>query len=140
MAGRDMAKKDDKHKQYKTRPELEAVEPRLLFSAGLEGVLAATQLETPPDDYQQTVVEQTLDQGSLQSTEASSADVRLELIFVDTDVPEYQTLLSDLLTYPDESTRYEVFELDNTQDGLDADLRRTERFRQRQRRAHPVAW
>ncbi|HUT40604.1 MAG TPA: DUF4347 domain-containing protein, partial [Gammaproteobacteria bacterium] len=118
MAGRDMAKKDDKDKKYKTRPELEAVEPRLLFSAGLEGVLAATQLETPPDDYQQTVIEQTLDQGSLQSTEASIADARLELIFVDTDVPEYQTLLSDLLTYPDETTRYEVFELDNTQDGL----------------------
>ena len=44
--------------------------------------------------------------------------MRLELIFVDTDVPEYQALLSDLLTYPDESTRYEVFELDNTGDGL----------------------
>ncbi|MGB5539518.1 MAG: DUF2341 domain-containing protein [Gammaproteobacteria bacterium] len=113
-----MAKKDDKDKKYKPRPELEAVEPRLLFSAGLEGVLAATQLETPPDDYPQTVIEQTLDQGSLQTTEASSADVRLELVFVDTDVPEYQTLLSDLLTYPDEGTRYEVFELDNTQDGL----------------------
>ena len=119
MAGRDMAKKDYKHKQYKTRPELEPVEPRLLFPAGLEGVLAATQLETPPDDYSPTVLEQTLDQSALQGTEASTADTRVELIFVDTDVPKYQTLLSDLLTYPDETSRYEVFELDNTRDGLD---------------------
>jgi len=113
-----MAKQDDHFKKYQVRPELEAVELRLLFSAGLEGVLAAGQLEIPPDALQQTVLEQTLDQGASQGTEASGADVRVELIFVDTDTPEYQSLLSDLLSYPDDSTRYQVFELDNSQDGI----------------------
>ena len=113
-----MAKKDKQNKRYKNKAELEAVEPRLLFSAGLEGVLAAEQLEAPADDYNQKVVEQNIDSGSTEGSEATAADVRVELIFVDTDTPEYQTLLSDLLTYPDDSTTYQVFELDNTQDGI----------------------
>jgi hypothetical protein len=114
-----MAKKNKPDKKYKGNHELESVEPRLLFSAGLEGVLAAEQLEKPPDDYNQSVVEQTIDRGSAETTEASAADVRTELIFVDTDTPEYQKLLSDLLTYPVDNTSYQVFELDNTRDGID---------------------
>ncbi len=66
-----MSKKDKQDKKYKSNHELESVEPRLLFSAGLEGVLAAEQLETPPDDYSPSVVEQTIDSHSTESTEAS---------------------------------------------------------------------
>ncbi|MEA2093631.1 MAG: DUF4347 domain-containing protein [Pseudomonadota bacterium] len=112
-----MSKKNEQDKKFVGSHELESVEPRLLFSAGLEGVLAADQLQTLPDDYNQSVVELTIDQSSMESAEVSAADVRVELIFVDTDTPEYKTLLSDLLTYPDDTT-YQVFELDNTQDGI----------------------
>ena len=113
-----MAKKDKYKKRYKIKPELEAVEPRLLFSAGLEGVLAAEHVQAPADDYSQAVVEQGNAGGRPETSEAAASETRVELIFVDTDTPEYQTLLSDLLTYPDDSTIYQVFELDNSQDGI----------------------
>ncbi len=113
-----MAKKDKYKKRYKNKAELEAVEPRLLFSAGLEGVLAAEHVQAPADDYSQAVVEQGNAGSTADTREAAASDVRVELIFVDTDTPEYQTLLSDLLTYPDDATRYQVFELDNSQDGI----------------------
>ncbi len=118
VLGKEMAKKDKQKKRYKSKPLLEAVEPRLLFSAGLEGVLAAEHVQAPADDYSQAVVEQGNASSTPETSEFSDADVRVELIFVDTDTPEYQKLLSDLLVYPDNTTTYQVFELDNTQDGI----------------------
>ena len=109
-----------KDKKRKIPAVFEQMEPRLLFSAGLEGVLAADQLEAPTDVYTQTVLEQRLDRDSAETpaAETPAAEVRIELVFVDTDTPEYKTLLSDLLTYPDDTTTYQVFELDNTRDGI----------------------
>ena len=109
--------KDRKDKKGDIPAVFEQMEPRLLFSAGPEGALAADQQEAPTDVYQQTVLEQRLESDSGGPRETPAAEVRVELIFVDTDTPEYQTLLSDLLTYPDDTT-YQVFELDNTQDGI----------------------
>ncbi|MGB5717329.1 MAG: DUF4347 domain-containing protein, partial [Gammaproteobacteria bacterium] len=91
----------------------EELEPRLLLSADLPIDV--------PDAY---VTEDFRDQEILQEFDAQQTEsvaqdaVSLELIFVDTDTPEYQTLLSDLLTYPDDTTTYQVFELDNTRDGI----------------------
>ena len=52
--------------------------------------------------------------------ETQAADEQgLELIFVDSDTPEYRALLDDLLQYPDESSRYEVIVLDNASDGIE---------------------
>ncbi|MGB5438207.1 MAG: DUF4347 domain-containing protein, partial [Gammaproteobacteria bacterium] len=118
VLGKEMAKKDKQKKRYKSKPLLEAVEPRLLFSAGLEGVLAAEHVQAPADDYSQAVVEQGNAGGRPETSEAAADEARVELIFVDTDTPEYQSLLSDLLKYPDDATRYQVFELDNSQDGI----------------------
>ena len=110
--------KDKKDKQDKLPALFEQMEPRLLFSADVEGTHAADQQPSPTDAYQQTVLEQSLDSDREVTRETPAAEVRIELVFVDTDTPEYQTLLSDLLTYPDDSTRYQVFELDNSRDGI----------------------
>ena len=45
--------------------------------------------------------------------------VRLELVFVDTDTPDYQQLVDDLLSESDESRHFEVIILDNNRDGID---------------------
>ncbi len=110
-----MKKRKDKKGQIPA--VFEQMEPRLLFSAGPDGALAADQQEAPTDVYQQTVLEQRLDSDNTGTRETPAAETRVELIFIDTDTPEYQTLLSDLLKYPDD-TSYQVFELDNTQDGI----------------------
>ncbi|MGB5443026.1 MAG: DUF4347 domain-containing protein, partial [Gammaproteobacteria bacterium] len=107
-----------KDKQDKLPALFEQMEPRLLFSADVEGTHATDQQPSPTDAYQQTVLQQSLDSDREVTRETPAAQVRIELIFVDTDTPEYQTLLSDLLTYPDDATRYQVFELDNTRDGI----------------------
>ena len=91
----------------------EELEPRLLLSADLP-------IDVPDayvaEDFRDQEILQAFD---AQQTESQQQDaVSLELIFVDTDTPEYQTLLSDLLKYPDDTTRYQVFELDNTRDGI----------------------
>ena len=91
----------------------EELEPRLLLSADLP-------IDVPDayvaEDFRDQEILQAFD---AQQTESQEQDaVSLELIFVDTDTPEYQTLLSDLLTYPDDTTSYQVFELDNTRDGI----------------------
>ncbi|MGB5439018.1 MAG: DUF4347 domain-containing protein, partial [Gammaproteobacteria bacterium] len=110
--------KDRKDKQDKLPALFEQMEPRLLFSADVEGTHATDQQPSPTDAYQQTVLQQSLDSDREVTRETPAAQVRIELVFVDTDTPEYQTLLSDLLTYPDDTTSYQVYELDNTQDGI----------------------
>ena len=110
--------KNRKEKKDKLPALFEQMEPRLLFSADVEGTHAADQQPSPTDAYQQTVLQQSLDSDREATRETPAAEVRIELIFVDTDTPEYQTLLSDLLTYPDDATSYQLFELDNTQDGI----------------------
>ena len=108
-----------KKKPYKPRHEIEAAEPRLLFSAGLEGVLAAQTLDEPQPAGETTVIEQTLNLPASVDGASVADESGLELIFIDSDTPEYQALLDDLLQYPDESTRYEVIVLDNTADGIE---------------------
>ncbi|MGB5260438.1 MAG: DUF4347 domain-containing protein, partial [Gammaproteobacteria bacterium] len=110
-----------KKKTYRPRHEIEAAEPRLLFSAGLEGVLAAQSLDQPQDNHvaplEQSVDQQALAGESPAATELGS-ELNTELIFVDSDTPEYQTLLDDLQRVPDGTTRYEIVVLDNTTDGI----------------------
>ena len=91
----------------------EELEPRVLLSADLP--IDVPDVNVAEDLHDQEIFQEF----DAQQTESVAQDaVSLELIFVDTDTPEYQTLLSDLLTYPDDTTRYQVFELDNTRDGI----------------------
>ncbi len=54
---------------------------------------------------------------STDATRAASA-IRQELVLVDTDTPNYQQLIDDLLTSEDDSRHLEVILLDNTRDGI----------------------
>ena len=106
-----------KKKTSKPNHGIEAAEPRLLFSAGLEGVLATHDLGIPSTGVEQAAIEQSVDRATVDKASTPAVESGVELIFVDSDTPEYQALLSDLLTYPDDTT-YQVFELDNSRDGI----------------------
>ena len=88
-----------KDKKHKPQHGIEAAEPRLLFSAGLEGVLAAQELAEPVTTGETAPLEQSLDTPTGQT--AAPVESGLELIFVDSDTPEYQSLLDDLLAIGD---------------------------------------
>ena len=107
-----------KKKTYKPNHGIEAAEPRLLFSAGLEGVLATQDLGVPSTDMERAAVEQSVDRATTDNASTPAVEPGVELIFVDSDTPEYQKLLDDLLQYPDETSRYEVIVLDETADGI----------------------
>jgi len=50
--------------------------------------------------------------------QTSTYGERRELVFVDTDTPDYQQLLDDLLANQDETRQFEVILLDNESDGI----------------------
>ena len=110
-----------KKKPFGPKHEIGAAEPRLLFSAGLEGVLAAQDHEQQQEHHtapiEQSVDGQTPVGDSPAATELNS-ELSTELIFVDSDTPEYQTLVEDLQRVQDSNTRYEVVILDNSVDGI----------------------
>ncbi|MBT8131992.1 MAG: DUF4347 domain-containing protein, partial [Gammaproteobacteria bacterium] len=110
--------KNRKNRKAELPAVFEQLEPRLLFSAGLESALAADQPAAPTEIYKQTVLEQSLETGRAENRDTRVVETHVEIIFVDTDTPRYQSLLSDLLKYPDDTTSFEVFELDNTRDGI----------------------
>lgn len=91
----------------------EELEPRVLLSADLPLDVHDTGVS---EDFEDRALLQ--DMEALQTESPAQDSVSRELIFVDTDTPEYRKLLSDLLTYPDDTTSYQVFELDNTRDGI----------------------
>ncbi|MEP5763348.1 MAG: DUF4347 domain-containing protein, partial [Halieaceae bacterium] len=96
---------------------LEELEPRLLFSADAAGVFT-------PDifDPQQGVTDVVLDDQlePLQQTEnqAETLERRLELVFVDTDTPDYQQLVDGIMAEQDDRREIEVILLDNERDGI----------------------
>ena len=105
-----------------TRPILEELEPRQLFSGGLEGVLFDDPLAEPP--IYLDITNETSGPGSalvaeFQSSESEGATERQELVFIDTDVENYQELLNDILAQDDSERNIEVILLDNQRDGIE---------------------
>ena len=100
-----------------SRPHFEELEPRVLYSAdlaptGLPGWAPSAevrQLDTRLSD-------------SADNAYASQQqqDVRLEIVFVDTRIDDYQRLLDNLTQQPDANRELHVVLLDAEQDGIDA--------------------
>ena len=98
----------------------EALEPRILFSAGIEGAFAAdaladsaTYLNIEDESYDIDLVDfylSSADNGSLTQTR--------ELAFIDTQVDDYQLLLNDILEQAGEGRQIEVVVLDSDRNGL----------------------
>jgi len=107
--------------RIETRPILEELEPRQLFSGGIEGVLladplaeSATHLDiTEESDAGAVII------ADIQSSESAADTVRQELVFIDTDVDNYQELLNDILAQGDSERNIQVVILDNQRDGIE---------------------
>jgi hypothetical protein len=115
---------------------MEELEPRLLFSADLPGVLAQSGLlggeaePTPPAIV--TLVdapavgvtignsgESNAESGFSLSQPKSSTQVQKELVFVDAGAPNYKQLINDLLTAQAEGRPIEVVVLETGRDGIE---------------------
>ena len=102
-----------KHRQPRRRPLLEEIEPRILYSADFApGLVPDTTLV--PDVEQRTV-----DLGGEFAATAQEAQARRhELVLVETDTPDYQKLVDDILKQAGDGRDIEVVLLDASKDGL----------------------
>ncbi len=96
------------------------MEPRLLFSADLDGGLVSGA----PDSHA-ALLDPALTQALVALPPAgadgeirAAGEIRQELVLVDTDTPDYQQLVDDLLANDDATRHLEVILLDNTRDGI----------------------
>ena len=112
-----------KEKLYEiyTRPIIEELEPRQLFSGGLEGIIIEDPIAEP-------AIHLDIDAASSQTTDLINGgapsnktvlDQRQELVFIDTDVENYQELLNDILAQDGKGRNIEVITLDNERDGIE---------------------
>ncbi|MCO6412446.1 MAG: DUF4347 domain-containing protein, partial [Thiogranum sp.] len=94
----------------------EELEPRLLLSA--DSPLNVADDYAPIAAPEQASLQEVLAAAYPSASVASVSGIRQELVFVDTDTPEYQQLLEDLLDNQDASRRFQVILLDNDSDGI----------------------
>ncbi len=99
---------------------LEELEPRQLFSAGIEGLLI-NELELPIATY--ITIDESGEQISTQQDQVSKSSTAEkqshEIIFVDTGVDNYQVLVDDLLSNTDSNRVFEVVLLNSNQNGIE---------------------
>ncbi|MDH3871502.1 MAG: DUF4347 domain-containing protein, partial [Gammaproteobacteria bacterium] len=107
-----------KKKIFKKPPIIEAMEPRVLFSDGLEGVLAQELSVETTTAVSTATLEQLLTESPETSESQAAEESRQEIIFVDTDTPDYQVLVDDLLANQDATRHFEVVLLNNQRDGV----------------------
>jgi hypothetical protein len=129
-------KKNNTSKSPQTRALMEELEPRLLFSADLPGVLAQTGLfgdephSTPPaivalmdaPTVGATIGNQERipdDAGIVLNQPRTGATPQKELVFVDAGAPNYQQLINDLLKAQAEGRPIEVVVLESGRDGVE---------------------
>jgi len=109
-------KKDDKRTlagKCRSSFVFEELEPRLLLSADLPIDLPAVLAADRGDDEPIAVHEEITATAVTGEQYASR-----ELVFVDTDTPDYQLLVDDLLSNSNEERQIEVILLDNSSDGI----------------------
>lgn len=113
-------KKNTKSKQQNKQFIFEELEARQLFSGGIEGLID-TDLES---SVVATYIEENTDiespaQVSEESDVSAAEQQSLEIVFVDTGVENYQTLVNDLFSNADSSRNIEVVLLDSVQNGIE---------------------
>ncbi|MGD8576276.1 MAG: DUF4347 domain-containing protein, partial [Thiohalophilus sp.] len=101
------------------RPFFEEIEPRLLLSAGLEAFVLQDDPLDNSNFLQSSTEAELVPQTTDAVSDASVSAPTRELVFVDTDTPEYQQLLNDLLGSSEDGRDFEVILLDNQQSGID---------------------
>ena len=132
-------KKQKKRQKKRLAPIIEALEPRVLFSADMFGGAVDSpgtddSLATLLDDTAVALQQQTT---QLQQTESKLSEplpedddenvispltegsTRLELVFIDSATPDYQVLLDDLLVQSGANRQIDVVMLDADRDGIE---------------------
>ena len=110
-----MSKKTQKQKrQPRRRPLVEEIEPRILYSADFAPGLVDAAALTP------TAEQRTVDPaGEFIQTSAQDAQARRhELVLVETNTPDYQKLVDDILKQGGDGRDIEVVLLDASKDGI----------------------
>ncbi len=110
--------KQNVHVKFHSEALLEELEARQLFSGGIEGILAENN-EPEAAVYMDVSVESDLIESPDSIAEITENSIRQELVFIDTDVDNYQELLNDILSQSDEERHVEVILLDNQSDGIE---------------------
>ncbi len=104
--------------RYQAEAVLEELEPRQLYSAGIEGVL--NQQPIVELAIHQEVNAPTHQAAPINISETAATDSkRNELVFIDTNVKNYQELLNDILSQNSDDRNIEVILLDKTESGID---------------------
>ena len=108
-----MARKNRK-RPLKAKPtQIEELEPRILFSADLPGLLAPLAHDGNPEGFAET---QQLKPSGVSEIEVTQA--RQELVFVDPSTPDRDALVRDIVGSGDNTRLVEVVLLDETREGL----------------------
>jgi len=102
-------------KHYHSKPILEELESRQLFSGGIEGLLTEQLMDpnatytnaTPPADTQQPPAQT-----------STSETSRNEIVFVDTRVQGYESLINDIKSSDVSNRNLEIITLDSSNDGI----------------------
>ncbi|MCP3687022.1 MAG: DUF4347 domain-containing protein, partial [Gammaproteobacteria bacterium] len=105
--------------RYKSQIIFEELEPRVLFSGGIEGLIGSSLLPTEDAIYLHLDAEENQPVRE-QSAEIAAGETQShELVFVDTRVTDYQSLVDDLINNADSTRNFEVILLDSEQNGID---------------------
>ncbi|NNF97627.1 MAG: DUF4347 domain-containing protein, partial [Halobacteria archaeon] len=96
---------------------IETLEPRLLLSAGLEAFVINNDAVQGEALLQPATEAELIPQSDATQIRVEAV-LRQELVFVDTDTPDYQQLLNDLLNTEQDERQFEVILLDNEQSGI----------------------
>ena len=105
----------------KRRPVVENLEPRLLFSAGLEAVLLSDHAGADEDAARPAIELDVTDSAVAARSSSPSAEARAtrhELVFVDAGTPDYQQLVDDVRAGSTDERILDVIVLDADRDGV----------------------
>ncbi len=103
-------------KKRRRKALLEELEPRILFSAGLEGLpldiatLDENALIQPYNEISSSI--------KTQENQTSIADIRTELIILDASTPNYQQLIDEITGQQEQNRYFDIVILDSEQDGI----------------------
>ncbi|WP_445372870.1 putative Ig domain-containing protein [Methylomonas sp. HW2-6] len=102
---------------YHSKPILEELEARQLFSAGVEGLLTEPMLD-PNAVYANANPAPVAETQQPPAQNSGNQAPRNEIVFVDTRVDGYQTLLNDIKSSDVSDRNLEIIALDSNSDGI----------------------
>jgi len=100
-------KQKHQKKQRGQTPLIEELEPRILMSASLEGLLVDDNQDLNDNNYTQSAEHLVITENDVVAAEVDDS-IRRELVILDTDTPDFQLLLDDLLNQQTSERQFDV--------------------------------